>query len=89
MRIWGKIMKDNRLVKDYVAENYDTTLNRTRKVYQSLEEMCHAFDIAKPIWLENNKEQFIMHARTKFTADSFIEDIDFDYLDFHVIEDDY
>ena len=34
------------------------------------------------------KEEFIHHARTRFYADNFVEDIDFDYLDFHVIEED-
>ena len=31
---------------------------------------------------------FIRHSKTRFTADSFIETIDFDYLEFHVIEED-
>lgn len=89
MRIWGKLMKNNRLLKDMVVENYDYTLNRTKKVYQALEEMCYEFDLAKPIWLENNKNEFIKFSRTRFTSDSFVEDIDFDFLDFQVIEEDY
>lgn len=89
MRIWGKLMKNNRLLKDMVVENYDYTLNRTKKVYQALEEMCYEFDLAKPIWLDTNKEDFIRHSRTKFTKDSFVEDIEFDFLDFQVIEEDY
>lgn len=82
-------MKNNRLVRDMVVEIDDYTLSRTKKVYQALDEMCYEFDLAKPIWLETNKDDFIRHARTKFTKDSFIEDIDFDYLDFQVIEEDY
>ncbi len=89
MRIWGKIMKDNRLVKDTVVSIYDDTMSRTKKVYKALDEMCYEFDLSKPIWLEVNKEDFIRHARTKFTKDSFIEEISFDYLDFQVIEEDY
>ncbi|MCI8508564.1 MAG: hypothetical protein HFJ06_08400 [Lachnospiraceae bacterium] len=89
MRIWGKIMKDNRLVKDTVISFDDDTMSRTKKVYGALDEMCYEFDLSKPIWLEVNKEDFIRHARTKFTKDSFIEEISFDYLDFQVIEEDY
>ena len=44
MRIWGKLMKDNRLVQDMVAEITDYNLSRTKKVYQALDEMCYAFD---------------------------------------------
>ena len=86
MRIWGKIMKDNRLLRDIVVEINDVGMSRTKKVYQSLEEMCYALDLAKPIWLDSNNQDFIRHARTKFTKDSFMEEIDFDYLDFQVIE---
>ena len=89
MRIWGKLMKDNHLIKDIVVENYDYNLSRTKKVFQALDEMCYEFDLAKPIWLESNKEDFIRRSRTRFTKDSFVEDIDFDYLDFHVIEEDW
>lgn len=88
-RIWGKLIKSNRLLRDMVVEIEDYTLSRTKKVYQALDEICYEFDLAKPIWLEKNKEEFIRHARTQFTRDSFIEDIDFDYLDFQVIEEEY
>ncbi len=89
MRIWGKVMRNNRLLKDTVINIEDYTISRTKKVYQALDEMCYEFDLAKPIWLETNKEDFIKHARTKFTQDSFIEEIEFDYLDFQVIEEDF
>lgn len=86
IRIWGKLVKENRLLKDTVVCIADDTLSRTKKVYQALDEICYAFDLAKPIWLEGNKADFIKHARTKFTKDNFIEDIEFDFLDFQVIE---
>ncbi len=89
MRIWGKIMKENKLIKDTVVELYDHEMTRTKKVYRALEQMCETFDLATPIWLEQNKQDFIRHARTRFTQDNFIESIAFDYLDFHVIEEDY
>lgn len=88
-RIWGKLIKDNRLLKDMVVEIEDYSISRTKKVYQALDEMCYEFDLAKPIWLDKNKEEFIRHARTRFTKDSFIEDVEFDYLDFQVIEEEY
>lgn len=89
MRIWGKLIKNNKLQKDIVVSIEDYTLSRTKKVYQALEDMCYAFDLAKPIWLDINKKDFIRYSRTRFTKDSFVEEIDFDYLDFQVIEEDY
>ena len=84
-RMWGKIFKKNRMITDTVI-CVDNDLNRTRKVYQALEEMCYEFDLPKPLWLESNKQDFIHSSKTRFTRDSFIEEIDFDYLEIQVIE---
>ena len=89
MRILGKMIKDNHLIRDMVVENYDYSMSRTKKVYDALEKMCYEFDLAKPIWLDINKKDFIRFSRTRFTKDSFVESIEFDYLDFQVIEEDY
>lgn len=87
MRIWAKIIKDNRLIKDTIIENYEAD-TRTHKVFRALEDICHEFDLGQPIWLDANIKDFQIHAKTRFTKDSFIETIDFDYLEFHIIEED-
>lgn len=89
MRIWCKLFQKNHLVGDVVIGEYDVDKTRTQKVYAALEEACYALNLEKPIWLDKNKREFIRHSRTRFTQDNFIETIDFDYLDFHVIEEDY
>lgn len=87
MRIWAKIFKNNHMLKDTVVEdNSDDT--RTHKVFRALEESCHQFDLGQPIWLDKNINEFRRHAKTRFFQDSFIETIEFDYLEFHVIEED-
>ncbi|MGN0243337.1 MAG: hypothetical protein ACI4CT_04655 [Lachnospiraceae bacterium] len=88
-RMWGKIFKDHHLLKDTVIINDDPALNRTRKVFQAVEQICYEFDLGNPIWLDANKEEFIRHAKTRFTKDNFIEIIDFDFLEIHVIEEDF
>ena len=82
MRIWAKEILDNRLVNDMVVENTSRD-TRTHKVFQALDEIC-----SKPIWLDSNVNDFQLHSKTRFTKDSFIEDIPFDYLEFQVIEED-
>ncbi len=62
--------------------------NRTKKVFDSLEEICYAFDLGKPIWLDVNIREFKKIDKTRFSKDSFIEEIDFDYLEIQVIEED-
>lgn len=87
-RMWAKIFKDNRMIKDIVICNDDTTLNRTRKIYQSLDEICYAFDLSKPIWLDSTIEEFKRLDKTRFIQDNFIDSISFDYLEIQVIEED-
>ena len=87
-RIWGKIWKENHILDYVVIEFDDSTLNRTRKVYYCLEEICNTFDLGKPIWLDQNKKEFILHDKVRFYQDSFIEEIPFDFLEMQVIEED-
>lgn len=87
-RLWAKIWKNNHLIRDMVVCNNDITLNRTRKIYQAMDEICYTFDLSKPIWLDSTVSDFIKHDKTRFTQDNFIDNIDFDYLEIHVIEED-
>lgn len=86
LRIWGKIWKDNHMIQDVVVRCDDESLNRTRQIYYCLDEICYEFDLSKPIWLEQSKKEFILHDKVRFTQDNFIDSIDFDYLEFHIIE---
>lgn len=85
-RLWGKIWKENHLIKDLVYEE-ESTDTRTHKVFKGVEYFAYEFDLEKPIWLENNISEFKRHNKTRFRQDSFIEEIPFDYLEIHVIED--
>ena len=38
------------------------------------------------IWLDSNIQDFQLHAKTRFNQDNFIEQIPFDYLEIHIIE---
>lgn len=84
-RLWGKIWKDNHLIQDIVIceDNNDT---RTHKIFHALDQICYEFDLSKPIWLDNNIKDFQRHDKTRFYSDNFIDSIDFDYLELHVIE---
>lgn len=84
-RLWAKIFKNNHMLKDTVVEieREDTF---THKVFDALDKVVMEFDLSKPIWLDKNIEDFKKNCRTRFTTDNFVEEIEFDYLDFHVIE---
>ena len=84
-RLWVKVFKDNRLIQDTVICD-DSDETRTHKIFHALEDACYAFDLSKPIWLDATIEEFRRHSKARFYQDSFIESIDFDYLEIHVIE---
>lgn len=87
-RLWAKIWQDNRLINDMTIENASPGLNRTRKIFAAIDEICQRYDLSKPIWLDSNIDEFKRHDRTRFSQDNFIDAIDFDYLEIHVIEED-
>ena len=86
-RLWAKEYKDNRMIKDMtVCEDTDDT--RTHKVFNALNKVCVGFDLGNPIWLDQNIRDFKRVSKCRFTKDSFVEEIDFDYLEIQVIEED-
>lgn len=85
-RMWGKIWKNNHMLQDTVICIADYSLTRTAMVFQALDDICYQFDLGKPIWLDSNITDFQRHAKTRFTQDSFIEQINFDFLEIQIIE---
>ncbi|HIZ06873.1 MAG TPA: hypothetical protein IAA08_02920 [Candidatus Eubacterium avistercoris] len=86
-RLWGKEFKNNRMIKDTTICD-DSQDTRTHKVFRALEEICYEFDLGKPIWLESTIEDFKRHAKARFYQDNFVEQIEFDFLEIQVIEED-
>ena len=87
-RLWGKIWKKNHLIRDMVVCDERGGINRTRKIYDALDKICVEFDLSRPIWLEATVNDFLKTDKTRFNKDNFIDDIDFDYLEIQVIEED-
>ena len=80
-RLWAKMLKDTVICDD----SEDT---RTHKVFHAIEEACYEFDLGKPIWLDSTISEFKRHDKARFTADNFIESIEFDYMEIQIIEED-
>lgn len=87
-RMWGKVVAENRMLRDITICDTAVEKNRTKKVFDALDEICYTFDLGKPIWLDQNIQEFKRHDKTRFYQDNFIETVDFDYLEIHVIEED-
>ena len=86
-RLWAKIFKNNHMLRDTViCDSREDT--RTHKVFRALDEVCSQFDLERPLWLDTNVREFRQHAKARFYSDSFIEQIDFDYLEIQMLEED-
>lgn len=85
-RLWAKVFKDNRMLRDIVICNDSSDLNRTRKIFSAIEDICYQFDLSKPIWLDSTISDFKKHDKTRFSQDNFIDSIDFDFLEIQIIE---
>ena len=81
-------MVSGKMVKNMTIENSDSSLNRTKKIFNSIDEICYAYDLSKPIWLDKNIREFKKNSRTRFTKDNFVDEIEFDSIDIEVIEED-
>ena len=85
-RLWGKIMKNGRLERDTEYRTIDYSKSRTQMVLDGVDQICHEFDLANPIWLEKTIQEFKYHDKARFTQDNSIEPLEFDYLEIQVLE---
>ena len=56
-QMWGKLVENNHILQDLTVciDDEDT---RTHKVFRALDEICDAWNLAKPIWLDTNISEF-------------------------------
>lgn len=87
MKLWAREFQNGHVIKDAVTEDTSDD-TRTHKVLRGLQNLCHDLDLAVPIWLSQNEKDFKARSRCRFTQDSFVEEIPFDYLDFRVLKED-
>lgn len=88
-RLWAKIITSGKYVNNMTIENDNPSLSRTKKIFQAIDEACYAYDLSKPLWLDKNINEFKKSGKTRFTKDNFVDEIDFDFLEIEVIEEDY
>lgn len=77
IRIWGKIIKETKIVKDEVVEsNIDGSYQDNLKA--CITELCDKLDIPRPYWLPPNVKEYNIRRKTSFNYNHFIDEINFD-----------
>ncbi|QUI20966.1 hypothetical protein HZI73_01045 [Vallitalea pronyensis] len=86
-KLWGKVYKENRMIKDTVVRMDEQNLSRDLLTNTCMDKLCDIFDIQHPMWLKDNDKEYPVYGRTTFKQDHFIEEIDFDLFEIEIIED--
>lgn len=77
-RIWGKVIKEEKIVKQYVlvgAEKFSYG-----EFFSYLTEICSALDIATPVLLKTHIFNYAKFGIARFLPRDFAESVDFDKL---------
>lgn len=81
-RLWAKIIKKQRI------ERQATATCAWEDAEDALTELCHEFDIPRPLWLDKHHREFNEFRRTQFLPEHFMEDVPFQRLEIEFLEDD-
>ncbi len=87
-RLWAKAFKNSKVLNDIIISDIAEDKNRTKKVFDAVDEVCYEFDLSRPVWLDKNINEFKRRDKTRFDQDNFIDSLEFDYLEIQVIEED-
>jgi hypothetical protein len=77
LKIWGKLISDNRIIKDEVSM-CEAGGNYQENLKACITELCYKFDISTPYWLKPNVNEYNKRHKTSFDENNFIEEISFD-----------
>lgn len=75
MKIWAKVMKGDKILRDVIYEN-DLTLT-TSNFQRTLQEISYKLDVATPVTLPTHYKHFERFNRVKYLPRDFIEEVDY------------
>jgi len=81
-RLWARIIRKHRIEKQATAEC------TWEGAEEALTELCHEFDIPRPLWLNKHYREFEEFRRTQFLPEHFMEEVPFQRLEIEFLEDD-
>ncbi len=81
MKLYGKIIKNGKLIKETWAVPQNTTGDFRDQLEECLILVCKELDVEVPIWLKKNSTEFGLYKKTSFNSDHFGEAINFDRLE--------
>lgn len=78
MRLWGKVMIADKIVKQFVLEKEERLVFSS--FFDYLSEICEKLDIPTPVLLKSHIMQFAKFRHVKFIPRDFVDSVSFDKL---------
>lgn len=78
VKIWAKIMNENKLEKDLIYEAIGTF--DPSELYLHVAEICHRMDIPAPVVLHTHEYNFMAFNTCTFLTRDFVEYVPFEKL---------
>ena len=78
IKIWGKVIKDEKILKSFVLEKIE--IMDYSKFFDYTTEICENLDIPTPIVIKTHIFNYAKYNFVRFTSDDFVEEIPFDKL---------
>lgn len=85
LRVWGKIWYKNRIDQSYTAEDNHQSWSDEVRFDSCMDEIIHALDLPRPIWLPQNHQEMRQFNRTSFHQDHFIENFPYQKFEIEII----
>ena len=78
IRIWAKVMKKDKILKQYMFEKLDEM--DYSEFFSYLKDICENLDIATPVLIKMHLFNYAKYNVVRFTKSDFVEQISFDKL---------
>ena len=78
MRLWGKVMIQDKIIRQFVLEKEEKIV--FSHFYEYLTELCSALDIPTPVLTKTHIFNFAKFNRVKFLPRDFVESLGYDHL---------
>ena len=78
IRIWAKVMKKDKIAKQYMLERAESI--DYSEFFSYLQEICENLDIPTPVLIKTHLFNYAKYNVVRFTESDFVESIDFDKL---------
>ena len=78
-RLWGRIIQNHRIAKS------ETVILEDGDIDGAILELCHRFDVQRPIQLPKHDRDFEKFGRTFYSREHFTEPVDFEKLEIELL----